>query len=201
VGYDLDQSYIRLAETRVAEERRKLAGEGRVPPAQMNLLRRPRSPREDGLPPLPVDDGKAAKTIAREMIVSAGFTDVRSDQRQPGGIQVSFIARDRAGRPWAIDVAGSSTSHRPGLKRTDVLWKALAKAAVLQEVCDTPLLLLTAGLPGSGSPGAKALTQVTGTRKLIHAVIDIRERSAIEDLHAIWAGQSGDERLGPAQRR
>ncbi len=191
VGYDLDESYIRLAESRVAEERRRLAGDGRVPPAQMNLLRKTRSPRQDGLVSHSVDEGKAAKTIAREMIVAAGFTDLRSDQRQPGGIQVSFIARDGAGRPWAIDVAGSFTSHRPGMKKTDVLWKVLAKAAVLQEVSNTPLLLLTAGLPGSGSPGAKALKQVTGTRKLIHAVIDMRERSALEELHAIFAGHSG----------
>ncbi len=29
VGYDLDESYIRLAESRVSEERRRLAGDGR----------------------------------------------------------------------------------------------------------------------------------------------------------------------------
>ena len=162
----------------------------------MSLLRKPRSPRDDGLVSQTLDEGKAAETIAREMIVAAGFSDLRADQRQPGGIQISFVARDRAGRPWAIDVAGSFTSHRSGLKKTDVLWKALAKAAVLREVSETPLLLLTAGLPGSGSPGAKALKQVTGTRKLIHAVIDMRDRSAVEELHAICAGNSGPIRLG-----
>src|SRR5579862_5942634 len=48
VGYDLDESYIRLAESRVSEERRRLTGDGRVPPTQMSLLRKPPSLREDG---------------------------------------------------------------------------------------------------------------------------------------------------------
>jgi site-specific DNA-methyltransferase (adenine-specific) len=191
VGYDLDESYIRLAESRVAEERRGLAGDGSVPPAQMNLLRKPSSPSGNGSVAQTVKEGKAAKAIAREMIVTAGFTGLRGDQRLPGGIQVSFVARDRAGRPWAIDVAGSFTTHRSGLKRADALWKALAKAAVLREGSNTSLLLLTAGLPGRGSPGAKALKQVTGTGKLIHAAIDMRELSALDELRAICAGNSG----------
>jgi hypothetical protein len=125
------------------------------------------------------------------MIEAAGFTDIRSDQRQPGGIEISFIARDRSGRLWAIDVAGSFTTHRSGLKKTDVLWKALAKAAVLREVSSTPLLLLTADRPGPGSPAARALKQVTGTRKLIHAVIDMHTPAALEELSAVCAGNSG----------
>ncbi len=112
-----------------------------------------------------VGEGKAAKAIAREMIVAAGFTDIRSEPAPARGNRRSASSPEiGAGQLWAIDVAGSFTSHRSGLKKTDVLWKALGKAAVLREVSHTPLLLLTAGLPGPGSPGAKALKQVTGPR-------------------------------------
>jgi site-specific DNA-methyltransferase (adenine-specific) len=194
VGYDIDESYIRLAESRVDDERRRLAAEGLVPPSQLNLLRRPPSPDAAGGVPQAASvtqavwDGRGAKAIARDLIATAGFREIRRGPRQPGGIEVSFVARDGAGHLWAIEVAGSFTTHRSGLKKTDVLWKALAKAAVLREVSETPLVLLTAGLPGPGSPAAKALKQVTGSRKLIHAVIDIGQPSALEELQAVCAG-------------
>ena len=124
------------------------------------------------------------------MMAAAGFTDIRSEQRQPGGIAVSFTARDGAGQLWAIEVAGSFTSHRSGLKKTDILWKALGKAAVLQQGSHTPLLLLTTDLPGPGRPGAKALKRVTGPSKPIHAVIDILRPSALADLQAACADKT-----------
>ncbi len=194
VGYDLDESYIHLAEWRVSEERRRLADDGQAAPRQMNLLRESPPAGDDGSVSQVAREGKAAKAIAQEMILAAGFTDLRTDQRQPGGIEVSFVARDRAGKHWAIDVAGSFTSHRSGLKKTEILWKALGKAAVLQEVGNTPLLLLTTDLPARGSPGAKALKQVTGPQKPIHMVIALLDPSALEELQAVYEGHAGKSR-------
>ena len=71
--------------------------------------------------------------IAKAVIEAAGFTDIQDDQRQPGGVEVNFTARDRKARLWLFDVTGSFTTHRSGLKRNDTLWKALGKAAVLRE--------------------------------------------------------------------
>ena len=190
VGYDLDESYIRLADSRVSEERRRLAGDGRTAPTQMTLLQKPPPAGDVGAVAHAVGEGRAAKVIAREMIAAAGFTDIRSEPRQPGGIAVSFTARDGAGQLWAIEVAGSFTSHRSGLKKTDILWKALGKVAVLQQGSLTPLLLLTTDLPGPGSPGAKALKRLTGPSKPIHAVIDILKPSALADLQAVSADKT-----------
>ena len=47
--------------------------------------------------------------------------------------------------------SGAFTSNRPGLKRTDTLWKALGKAAVLtRRDPDLPLVLLTTDAPAQG---------------------------------------------------
>ena len=143
-GYDLDQSYIALAETRVDQERKGRARE--APDAAVRVVLpavpAPASGDED-FRSLAIREGRAAKTIARSVIEAAGFCDIQADQRQPGGIEVNFTARDRQGKRWFFDVMGSFTSHRAGLKGTDALWKALGKAAVLGQVGNTPLVLLT----------------------------------------------------------
>lgn len=173
VGYDLDDSYIRLAEGRVAEERQRLAsGEGRLPAGDV------RSPA--------IREGLAAKEIARILLEAAGFTDIRSDQRYAGGIEVSFSACDRRGARWLFDVTGSFTTHRAGLKRTDALWKALGKGAVLHEAVAAPLVLLAPD--GPPKAGAEALRQVTGVDKPIRGVIEMLEPSALQELQALCDG-------------
>jgi hypothetical protein len=69
-------------------------------------------------------------------------------------------------------VSGGFTSNRPGLRRTDVLWKALGKAAVLHSAYPTDrLVLLTTDTPAPKSPGAAALDQVCGPNKPIRDVV------------------------------
>jgi site-specific DNA-methyltransferase (adenine-specific) len=186
VGYDLDESYIRLAEARVSEERQRLAEETRGSPVRVRLPAVPApAGGNDDLLARAVREGRAAKEIAHAVIEAAGFTDVQGDQRQPGGVEVNFSARDRQGKLWFFDVSGSFTSQRAGLKRIDTLWKALGKAAVLREVSNTPLVLLTTGTPARGSAGAEALAQVIGVKKPIHAVIEMLEPSGLEALQAL----------------
>ncbi len=190
-GYDLDEGYIQLAESRVEQERRKLAREPSVGPLLVSL---PASPGpatdEEDFQARAVREGRAAKEIARSVIEATGFNDIQKDRRQPGGVEVDFTARDSEGKLWFFDVTGSFTSHRAGLKRADTLWKALGKAAVLREASSTPLVLLTTGVPEHGSPGAEALRQVTGPRKPVHTVIEMLKQSGLEALRALCEGKT-----------
>ena len=190
-GYDLDEGYIQLAESRVEQERRKLAREPSVGPLLVSL---PASPGpatdEEDFQARAVREGRAAKEIARSVIEATGFNDIQKDQRQPGGVEVNFTARDSEGKLWFFDVTGSFTSHRAGLKRADTLWKALGKAAVLREASSTPLVLLTTDVPMHGSPGAEALRQVTGPRKPVHTVIEMLKQSGLEALRALCEGKT-----------
>lgn len=185
VGYDLDKSYIELAEHRVEQERRRLLRETSSTPIRVTLPAVP-APADDGedFQSRAVREGRAAKEIARAVIGLAGFDDIQKDQRQPGGVEVNFTARDTKGSLWYFDVTGSFTSHRAGLKRTDTLWKALGKAAVLQTVGTGPLVLLTTDVPTSGA-GAEALKQVVGHGKPIHAVVEMLEPSGLETLRSL----------------
>ncbi|MGH9304681.1 MAG: DNA methyltransferase [Acidimicrobiales bacterium] len=193
-GYDLDPSYIELAESRLSKERERLsAGALAAPPTQsVRALPVPGANRDD-IHSRAVRDGRAAKEIARALIEGAGFTEIETDKRQPGGIEVSFTAHDCKGRLWFFDVAGAFTSHRAGLKRSDIIWKMLGKAGVLHEVGRTPFVLLTAGVPPRGAAGSEALHRVTGEGRPIHAVIEMIEPSGQEELRALCAG----ERYGP----
>ena len=189
VGYDLDESYIKLAESRIEEEHRRLLQEApaTLPKVSLPAIPAPTSPDEDFLS-RSVREGRAAKELARSAIEIAGFTDILNHQHQPGGIVVDFTAKDRRGKTWLFDVAGSFTSHRGGLKRTDTLWKELGKASVLREVCNTPLVLLTTDIPTRGA-GAKALEAVVGQKKPIHAVIEMLKPTGLEFLATLCEGK------------
>ena len=189
VGYDLDESYIKLAESRIEEERRRLLQEvsATLPKVSLPAIPAPTNPDEDFLS-RSVREGRAAKELARSAIEIAGFTDILNHQHQPGGIVVDFTAKDRRGKTWLFDVAGSFTSHRGGLKRTDTLWKELGKASVLREVCNTPLVLLTTDIPTHGA-GAEALKAVVGQKKPIHAVIEMLKPTGLEFLATLCEGK------------
>jgi len=189
VGYDLDRSYIELAEKRLETERLNLLDDASTHPLKVSLPARPTPANEDeDFQARAVREGLVAKEIAQSVIEAAGFTDIQKDQRQPGGVEINFTARDVKGKLWFFDVTGSFTSHRPGLKRTDTLWKALGKAAVLHEVGDTPLVLLTTDAPERGA-GAEALNLVVGPSKPIYAVIEMLEPVGIERLRALCKGK------------
>ncbi len=183
-GYDLDASYIGLAEARVQGERQRLVPEA-TSPANVELPAVPAhaDPAED-FQSRAVREGPAAKDVGRSIIEAAGFTDIRKDQRQSGGIDVSFAARDALGQMWFFDVAGGFTSHRGGLKRNDALWKALGKAAVLREITDTPLILLTSDVPARGA-AAEALKHIVGSGKPVYAVIEMLSAAGLQRLTAI----------------
>ena len=194
-GFDIDPAYVQLAQARVHEWRE------RVPEPDTPLVVLPAvagNPVREGVPgaasravpgaaraapdalAAAMASGYAARDVARAALEEAGFRQVTGPVRLPG-VELALAARDAAGREWLFEVAGGFTSTRPGLSRTEVLWKALGKAAVVREASAARLGILTAHLPEPGSAGAAALGAVCGPGKLVAGVFRLpadRERLA-----------------------
>ncbi len=189
IGYDTDEAYIGAARSRVADEVARLAQEDarrRSPFRSVELpaVPGPADPDED-FQARAVREGRKAKELAGLVLNHCGFTDVRTDVRYPDlGVEVNFVARDATGADWAFDVSGGFTSSRAGLKRTDTLWKALGKAAVLHERRrNIPLVLLTTDPPVKGSAGDTALGVVSGPGKAIYDVVELLSAEGQQRLH------------------
>ncbi|MGH9164679.1 MAG: DNA-methyltransferase, partial [Acidimicrobiales bacterium] len=174
IGYDTDAAYVAAARTRVADEVARLAVEDarrRSPFRTVALpaVPGPADPAED-FRARAVREGRSAKELARLVLEQCGFTAVRTDVRYPVlGVEVNFVATDATGADWAFEVSGGFTATRAGLRRTDTLWRALGKAAVLHEARrGTPLVLLTTDAPPEGSAGDAALRVVLGPGRAIY---------------------------------
>jgi hypothetical protein len=143
-------------------------------------------PDED-FPARAVREGRAARDVAEALLRQCGFED-QSKVSLPVGVEVNFRAHDRDRREWFFDVSGGFTSTRPGLMRTDTLWKALGKAAVLHEAYpEIPLVLLTMDMPRGGA-GEAALRVVRGHGKPIFDVLQMTSPVDQRKLHAYAHG-------------
>jgi len=189
IGYDTDKGYITAARSRVADEVARLVQEDarrRSPFRRVELpaVPAPADPTED-FQARAVREGRKAKELALLVLEQCGFTHVRTDVRYPVlGVEVNFVARDAHGADWAFDVSGGFTSTRAGLKRTDTLWKALGKAAVLHQArSGIPLVLLTTDAPTKGSAGDAALRVVLGPGRAIHDVVELLSVEDQQRLH------------------
>ena len=144
-----------------------------------------------------VREGLKARELAEQILEQSGFRAIRERVRCPGGVEVNFEALDEAGRRWRFDVSGAFTiTQRPGLRRTDTLWKALGKAAALQcaeqaagNQSPPPLVLLTTDRPARNSAGHKALAATTGPGKPIHTVIEMLDPADAARLADLARGQ------------
>jgi hypothetical protein len=134
--------------------------------------------------------GSQAKEFAAILLEETGFTRIRSAVRVPAtGVEVSFTAANAAGQEWTFELAGSFSSGRSGLRRADVLWRSLGKAAVLHaQSPQRPFVLLTTDLPARGSAGRMALESVKGPGQPVSDVIQILDVSGIERLRSYAAG-------------
>lgn len=192
VGYDTDPAYVGAAKRRISEERLRLAArELSQPPRRALLPARPAAANADeDFQARAVREGKAAKDLALGILEHWEFDDIQTDVSLSSGVEVNFVARDRKGGRWYFDVSGGFSSTRPGLKRTDTLWKAIGKAAVIH-AADTKarLVLLTTDAPASGSAGAKALKVVVGPGQPILDVIELLNREDQERLGDYVAGK------------
>ena len=186
VGYDTDPGYVDAARARVAAEVALLRSPSRT--VALPAVAGPADPAED-LQARAVREGRTAKELALLVLGQCGFADVRTDVRYPAsGVDVTFVAHDAAGAEWAFDVSGGFTTTRAGLKRTDTLWKALGKAAVLHQARPgVPLVLLTTDVPTAGSAGDAALRAVLGPGKAVHDVVELLSADAQQRLRG-YAG-------------
>jgi site-specific DNA-methyltransferase (adenine-specific) len=199
LGYDTDPDYVATALERIGAERRRLDEEAeRAAPPSRPLLPATPAPADpdEGFQARGVREGRRAKEVAKWALRAHGFEIDGEEERLPAGVTVNFIARDQGGERWCVDVSGAFTSTRAGLLRTDALWKALGKAAVLKEA--TPgvrYLLLTTEKPPPKSAGGKALAVVTGRTKA-KLVYDVIEMTREEDLARLAVYGRGRRRAG-----
>lgn len=194
LGYDVDTEYVTIAKERVAEEVERLGDEDRQRQSPFRMVALPAVPGpvhpDEDFRVRAVREGRQAKELAKMVLVHCGFKDLRADVRYPElGVDINFLARDAVGTDWAFDVSGGFTSSGAGLKRTDTLWKALGKAAILHEGRkNLPLVLLTTDLPAKGSAGDTALRVVSGPDKAIRDVVELLSASGQDRLHHYAAG-------------
>jgi site-specific DNA-methyltransferase (adenine-specific) len=130
VGYDLDPAYVSIAQER-------LAGDEAVATRS---------------------EGTAAMALALQAIEAAGFRDVRPNRRLRGlGMAVSYSAVGAGGRTWYFDVAGTNSSYRGGMSKSETVWRTLGRAHVMAAGDVGPLVVLTTQLPREGTEADRAL--------------------------------------------
>jgi DNA modification methylase len=194
-GYDTDADYAAAATARIALEVDRLEirdEETTTPRVFLSAVPSPADPAED-FQVRAVREGRAARDLAREALEVCGFSDIEANVALAGGIEVNFAARDLSGHTWYFDVSGGFTSNRPGLKRTDTLWKALGKAAVLQQTQrSVPLVLLTTDAPAPKSAGAEALKAVMGPKKPVRDLIVLTSAADIDRLGQLARSSRGN---------
>jgi site-specific DNA-methyltransferase (adenine-specific) len=190
-GYDTDEGYVLQSKRRLEDEELRLERSERsrvVVPGRADVV-------SDGVDDRAraIREGRAARDVARLTLEQCGFVDIVADVAFPEGVDVSFEARDRHGRLWLFDVAGGFTSSRPGLRRADVLWKALGKAAVVASVRPgAGLVLLTVDVPVRGSAGDSSLRVLWGEGKPIRDVIVLTSRDDLGRLRDLGRHPSPD---------
>jgi len=188
LGFDMDADYVDIAERRVADERERidLADGDTITPFRVQLpaVAVAEESGDSGDPgefqARAVREGRQARDLAEGLLRECGFDNIRSEVKPRGlGIVVNFVATDQQGDDWAFDVSGAFTSNRAGLRRTDTLWKALGKAAVLHEsqVLDAdhamPLILLTTDAPAKGTAGHQALRVMRGVGRPVFDLVEL----------------------------
>lgn len=197
VGFDTDGDYLQLAEERVTQERESRA-RGSLDRHDWQVEISPangRTPVEDtdteDFQARAGREGLKAQEMAFALLHKAGFVDFKRNVAGPCGVEVNFKAKDKQGHWWYFDVSGAfSVTQRPGLKRTDTVWKALGKAAVLHSANpDTPLVLLTTDRPPRNSTGGKALKELTGPGKPVCVVLEMHSPKDLDYLASLATGE------------
>jgi site-specific DNA-methyltransferase (adenine-specific) len=190
IGYDNDATYVELAVDRLraeSNEMRRMRRRARIRiPADVD------SQLADFASPLDraIEMGSQAKELAGLLLSDCGFTNIKREVKVPGtGVEASFIAVDSGGGTWVFDLAGTFSSGRTGLRRSDVLWRTLGRAAVLHaQMPDRPLVLLTTQAPAPGSSGEAALQLVKGSGRPISDVVELLDPAGWERLRAYGRG-------------
>ncbi|MGH9297042.1 MAG: hypothetical protein ACRDZP_03590, partial [Acidimicrobiales bacterium] len=206
VGFDADAGYASLAGERIEEERARLSREADSPEASLRVRLHAGTTGSKGgdAEARPISEGAReglqAKELAGILLQECGFSDIRSDVSVPGaGIELAFVARDQTGGDWAFEVCGGFTAGPNGLRRTDVLWKELGKAAVLcARRGDLPLVLMATHLPPRASAGRLALNALTGPGQPVFDVVQLLSGTDEDRLRGYAVAGGGGGRKGRA---
>lgn len=221
VGFDTDASYIDLAEQRIAAERQKpvecsdslrwsvtaprpkgrngqlsfseeLLGASRSQNGRSGESHRSVSPGNKDFQARAGEEGRKAQEMALAVLDLCGFREIQVKVAGDCGVEINFKALDKKGQPWCFDVSGAfSVTQRPGLRRTDTLWKALGKASVLHSKNPkTRLVLLTTDRPTLNSAGDRALKELTGPNKAVRAVIEMASPEDLKRLADLAGGET-----------
>ena len=177
IGFELDEAYAETARARLDAEQQR---------PKVRLM------HADGADPLPFDlpeatderiehfqaratrEGKKAADIAQHVLAEAGFEIISEKPKLAKlGLQFNFLVASAEGHRWYVDVSGAFTTVRPGLMRTDTMWKLLGRVHVLKAAEDpidpSRVLVLTSNLPNPGTEGYKALKAV-GPNQVFDAI-------------------------------
>ena len=180
VGYDLDPAYVALAQQRLDNEVQRTRNRQHL---GSELEKLPAEDRQEHFQALAVAEGKKSQDIAVRLLTDAGFRVIDSKSVHPSGIiEFDYRVTGVDGAQWWVDVNGGFTTSRPGLQRTEAVWKLLGRVHVHTLSGDgaTPVLVLTSNLPKRGSPGDKALRQ-SGTASIFD-VIEMYDPAGLERL-------------------
>lgn len=180
VGFDTDPAYVDAALARVTAEREQ-AGSGvavEVPPTGKLADAAPAAEA--------VRRGGKATDVAKRLLREAGFADI-DDKRtaiRELGVEFDLVATDSGGNRWLVVVAGTFTPSPSGLRRSDVLWRTLAQAAVVHAAGrGERVAVLTTERPARGTAQARALDAVIGQG--IDAVVELAAVGAADELRAL----------------
>jgi site-specific DNA-methyltransferase (adenine-specific) len=182
LGFDTDRNYVTAANERIAAERARLdaAGETERSSLRLGVARAPE----------PTDAGEAIRageklaSIALHLLAAAGFTDNADDARLPSGLGKGNTARDGQDRTWHVEISGSLTTPRVGLRRNDVMWRTLGRATVLRDALpDARLIVATTDLPTGN--GSAARTWAASAAGLVRATVDVLDPAAADQLRRL----------------
>jgi DNA modification methylase len=220
IGFDTDPAYVAAAEARVAaiaattRPRRRVSvgatGSTRGPAPASEAAVTGGSPGEAAAVAPAADEqarlaraGRKAKDIATAIVAEAGFVAVETDVKLAGGLTVDFACTDRAGRTWYLDLTTALSSIRAGLRRTDAVWKAIARAALAARPGDPAgprWVLLTTEPLAAASPAGRALAQARA-QGFVHDALDVYQRASVARLAAHARGETpADTRFFPVDR-
>ncbi|MFN2595329.1 MAG: site-specific DNA-methyltransferase [Actinomycetota bacterium] len=188
VGYDTDPEYVLAARERVATEISEI--DARPSRVQVTIPAPPEAGDDDeSFQTRAVREGRRAREIAKAVLQDCGFRDLTEDRRFGNGVEVNIVAYDATGGRWFFDISGAFTTPRAGLRRTDTLWKALGKAAVLKAAKPGSyrLILLTTNLPPRNGAGYSALRTARGV--VFQDAIEMLSREGQERLRRYAAGE------------
>lgn len=203
VGYDLEPEYVELSEARVVQARERQSKIVEIESAvseqqelelQVELMAGLESDeRPDFFQRRAVKDGKKSQDIALAHLEERGFLVEEKHKISKIGLQFNFLATSADGaQQYYVDVSGAFTTSRPGLLRTDTLWKLLGRVHVLQShISDAKVLVLTSNLPRRNSEGDKALRTV-GPSAIFDA-IELYDPAGLDRLSQYGAGETAPQ--------